>query len=208
MGEPFDTWLVVLSVALVAGLSFVGVQAFRGWRGWGVVQKEGPTIGDGAYRAGSTTLERLRGAPPLVVAGAVAATLWGLVTLVVFVPAGALLTAVTLDGAGPGGWVAVIAAVATLSGVVLGLALPRAASRLLRRKDRSIEDATWASRFSAIHHVMIWIGFTLAGFLLDDGGGYWAILLAIPCGLGLGASALLRAGRDQARTIIDTATPA
>lgn len=154
---------------------------------WGTVP--GPTTdgGVGAYRRGPLTSEVLRGTPKDVMKASMLAAVWGAITLLVFVPAGLLFTAVAAD-ASRHSFVVLFGLGASLSGLFVALALIGAGLQLVRRGRTSIEEALLVVRFSHAHHVAVWVGLVVSMALLGGRPSelvVWALAIGVPCVTGL-----------------------
>lgn len=119
---------------------------------------------------------------------ALASALWGLATLLFFVPAGALLALVVADHEP---LFSVLALAIVLSGVADGVALLFLANRLRQRRDAPRETIAW---LTLAHHAAVFVAFGAALLVSGDGsssgsGGLEALAsmlgaLAVPCTIG------------------------
>jgi hypothetical protein len=185
----FDTWLAVLGSVVAVGLAGVLYAAHRGRRRWGKIPSS-IEAGEGAYRAGEVQQERHRGTPSAVSTAGIAGVTWGAITLLVFVPAGGLLTLMSADG--NAGLLGLFAGAVTLSGLVFGIGVAVAAFRLVRRSEEAVRHGATIARFGYVHHAVVWLGFSVAVLILDGNEALAATaLLAIPCGIGTFVSFLM-----------------
>lgn len=197
----FETWLALFvgSAALVAVALLAQGVAARGRWGW--IERPAGELGEGAYRRAHTSETKARPAPLDIVSGAVVASVWGIITLFVFVPAGGLCAVIVSEQ--PGASLAVLfSAAAALSGLLLAGALVVVSQRLVRRGDDSIDDALRVVRFSHAHHVAVFLGFGLMAAVMEAAAlPAYLLALAIPCGAGLAAGQVLRVTAQRAAEI-------
>ncbi|WP_053236645.1 hypothetical protein [Sandaracinus amylolyticus] len=207
-------WLCVVVPAVVAGVAGVCLLLEAPDR-WGV-SRAPVAAGEGAYRAGRVTRETARRVPLSVVTAALLTSMWGAITLVVLVPAGAVLAAMLVGSHEPRVVIgALVVGASLVSGTALAFTLFRAGHALAHRAAGAPSVARATALHAVCHHALIWVLFPLP-LLLDpyrDAGPAY-VALAVPCGIGLVvALVVLVAGRrvaaldaeDQAR--ISTSSP-
>ncbi|UJR86943.1 hypothetical protein [Sandaracinus amylolyticus] len=190
--------LAVPALALVMGIGWV----LEGRDRWGVWRAP-VAAGQGAYRAASVTRETARRVPPSVVIAGLLAPVWGAITMLVLMPAGAVL-ALMLLGSGelPFVFAGMIVAAAAVSGIALACMLFRVGSALAQRAPDAPITARETAIYGACHHALIWVLFPLpllAGGPPDLAWRDATLALAVPCGVGLVvALVVLVAGRRVA----------
>lgn len=202
--------VVVVGVPLAIAIASL----FVGRRRWGA-ERVPVQAGAGAYREGSVTRVVPRDVPARVVVAALAAQVWGGVTLFVLVPAGGMLALMSggaaLDGRESPVWLlfAMVVIAAVVSGAIHASALFVTGASLAKREREATPRARLAARHGRWHHALVWALFPLP-LLLDDATawGFGAAMLALPCGLGfLVAEAIARAGAAvdalDARDLVD-----
>lgn len=199
--NAFETWLAVLGSVVAVGLAGVLYASHRARRRWGKIPSS-IEAGDGAYRAGQVQQERNRGTPSVVSTAAIAGVTWGAITLLVFVPAGGLLTVMSANGGL--GLLALFGGASTLSGVVLGVGTAVAAFRLVRRSGDAVQHSQTIARFGYIHHGVVWLGFSIAALVMSGPEALASAgFLVVPCGIGMFVSGLMSrastAGREVER---------
>lgn len=197
-----EFWLWALCLFPIGAALWMVGQSFRARRRWGTTEGPVHEAGDGGYRSAPVRSEVLLGTPRLVTVGAVLASVWGAITLLLFVPAGLVLTAASAQESGGEAWLLVLSLCASLSGVVVALGLLAASHGLVRRSRLSVERAILVARYSHIHHAVIWgAGFAVA-LVLDSHFAPAAFVgLALPCGMGLFVGHLLTASAEHARAM-------
>lgn len=197
--EVFQSWLAVLAVSLVVPLAAL-LWVARSFRSrWGKVSSTA-SAGDGAFRSAEVTTSRDGDTPAAVRVAAIAAITWAVITGLVFVPLGGLLALMNfeLEHAPIAG---VVALCATFSGLVLAIALAMIAFRLVRRR-ADAQMTRWVAGFCHAHHGAVWLSFSIMVVTSSERESEVlgaAVLLAIPCGLGM----LLARQVQRAQVIVD-----
>lgn len=167
--------------------------------------------GTGPYRAQQIADEEPSPVPGSVGVTASASVVWGLLTLLIFAPAGALLLIMFADANEPAVALAAVALLGIeLSGFALGATLIVVGFRLMRRSEGVAELAHVVTRWSRVHHAMVAVFFTLVALVTGEAA---AVLLALPfvwlpCGIGFWVSSGLQSAGDLCATPIAEPTPA
>lgn len=195
MGLILSAWLLTFGAAMLLALLGVAHTLSRSKHRWGYQHRHTERSGEGAYRTGEVTIVARRHVPVVVRIAAIAAAMWAVITGVVLVPAGILLVlgSSMLGAMGP----ALFGLLAVPSGLALSIALGATAIALPERKDDTLVAA--AVRFDLAHHIAVWIALTALSWLLDDDVIGWAPAIAVPCGIGVMLSGLLRAALASMR---------
>lgn len=193
-------WLTLTGVVAIVSAVVVPLDLGRRDRSrWGI-RREGHLVDPGPYRGGLVHQESERGAPLLVRFAAGASIAWGLITMLIFAPAGCLLLLLVDEMP----VLALLMVPLVLSGFVLSFRLLGVAGELLKNEGSGVDGtAAW----SAIHHVMVALVFALGGALHMPRDPWIGLVPSIPAAIGLLlAFALHRAGARAAR--MKPATPA
>ena len=178
---------VVLLLAVMVGVLVAALAGDARLARWGTRRGEVVRAGGSPYREAETAPVLLTGAPRglRVAAGLNAA--WGVVTGLVFGPAGLVLA---WFGARELGALSVAVLCVVASGFGLSIALGVAASRALRRQslDKAKRTATW----SLLHHVLVLAVMAMAAVAIDE----WFIfgISILPCLFGIAFAHALRQG--------------
>lgn len=201
----------VTLLALLAGIIATWAAA-RGnrWR-WGRTVETGPSVGEGAYRRAPVRIERPRRMPAVCALASVTAFAWGVLTVGVFVPAGALYFYVAICAIIADHWWFPIGAigllVAVIRGCVVGPRLAGAVRALTVRTSDSAGSVGAVARQSLIHHALV----AAAIYLVSSGAGAdpVAYVCAIPCAIGAAQAVLLLGARATLARLDreDAATP-
>ena len=184
--------------ALVGSAIAVGVMSDRYRERWGT--RPGPPLrtGDSPYREAETRDEVLRGVPSVVRLAAATGIGWGVVTLLIFMPGGLLLTALVADGFGghDGSWVSVLSVLlVSVHAIPVAFALMVAARAVMRGDGSGRRTARGIASWSSGHHFAVILALMLVTIVEPD---LFAVLLLalLPCFLGLGHALLLRHAAD------------
>jgi hypothetical protein len=185
---------------LVIGLACVGVVAAL-WatkaRGaWGSRRSdEAIEVGSGPYRAQRTAPDEPLPVPRPIWITATMSAVWGLITTFFFVPAGALLLIVFVDGAPrPASVLAGLALIAIVaSGVGVGVSSMAAAFGLMRRSEGIAGLTRALSRWSLAHHCVVPVYFAALSIATGDSAVFvWNIpFVWFPCAFGMWHAARL-----------------
>lgn len=181
---------LLLRIASLSTLVAVAMSAFWTWRGrdrWGRVPRPLAVLGAGPYRRAPSRDWAPRRTPLRVLVVGGLGVVWGAMTTAVFSPSGLvfLLAPARPD---PGRQMLLMLAglgvfATATAGLALGPALMRASRALLERardgEERALATATW----SALHHLMVLVSFTL--FAVHQREPSYAVLVSLPCTLGL-----------------------
>ncbi len=191
-------YLTIAAAVLVLALVFVIVHgANNGWRFGRVFGKE-RLVGEATpYRASVHREVLSRGVPRTVWLGSLTSTIWGLVTLTIFVPPAGILALFMGASGEPGVAVAALPLLLIcLSGLGLAVALLRQARRLLARDASSAETCV---RWSLAHHAVVLTFFALAGFAAEGAEGVAMALLfvGVPCLVGVFQAMAIHAAADR-----------
>lgn len=190
--------LVILAVLLLPAL-IAAATLVTARRRWGV-RHVAIAGGDGAYRAAEVRVPVPRPVPRSVTVAAIAAWTWGAVTLLLFVPAGALLAMITSERGSAGALTAIVVVLVVMSGVAHAFALFVAGTRVARHHEGAAEAAKKTALFAWWHHAAVWVLFTFVTFAHEPASAPITLfLLALPCGLG----ALVGRSLDAAAKRID-----
>lgn len=188
-------WWLIASVG-IAAVSAVAVPldlGRRNGRRWGI-RRRARVVDPNPYRGALVHEETERGAPSIVRVAAGANVAWGVLTLLVFAPAGCLLF--LLAGEAP--LFVVLLAPIVLSGFLLAFRLMGASSALLQNEtDRLDTVVTW----SIVHHLAVSVFFGLSGLVALRGEGWLGLLPSIPAGIGVALACLLDRARQRANGI-------
>lgn len=184
-------WLACAAVAVA-----VVVGAFRARRAWGPREAR-HALGDAsAYREGDARTFAVRPTPRTVTLAAVAAGVWAVLTLFVFVPLG--LVGLLLMWDPPAARIAIPFAL-----VICGLGVRRAflgltvARALVTRAEGAAEAAEREARASVLHHLAVFVVYVGGiGLHAPYEAPSDAVIFLVPCALGaLVALGLHRAAR-------------
>ncbi len=203
-------WMAVLFGVLVgAGIVVAWLGGRASGTRWGIRLGDPTPAGEGAYRRGTTRDHLPRPAPFVVRAAAGLAVTWGVLTLVMFVPAGGLFTTLLLEEGHTQRTLAGVAvALVVLDGLVLGPALLLLARALLRPSLASARFARTIAIYSSVHHVAVFVACCCADVALEKSLGGLVLFAAIPCSLGLGHAALLGRASRRLRAVPVSDEPA
>lgn len=181
---------LLLRIASFSTLVALAMSAFWTWRGrdrWGRVPRPLSLLGIGPYRRAPSRDWAPRRAPRRVLVVAGLGVVWGAMTLAVFAPSGLvfLLAPARPD---PGRQILLVLAglgvfASAIAGLALGPTLMRASRALLERERDGEERALTAATWSALHHAMVLVSFTL--FSVHQGDPSHAVLVSFPCMLGM-----------------------
>ena len=204
-----ETYGVILGGAVAMALvAIVALGASNAWRFGRVF---GPTtrIGNGGpYREREERSVEGRGVPKTVWLAAVSAGLWGVVTLLVFVPAGALLALAIFFGGEYTGhpfdaWA--VAGSLTLAGMcisalLLAVVLCIYAARLMRRDASHVTEVVM---WSIAHHLAVFVYFLIFGAMVGQWEGVFIACVAAvgPCLAGGLQALAMSAAADQIQDI-------
>jgi hypothetical protein len=207
------TWIaaIVVTALLAGGLATWWMAAGESWR-WGRLRRPGPQMGDGPYRSAPVVVEIPRRLPAIAGVASVLSVSLGLVTLLVFAPAGVVLSTIALPGSVEGVPEAVAALAVTgvtMSGFVIAMRLIGAPRLLVVRGADSAARVRAVAIHGALHHALAAATFAFMHAVVEA----WPLLTvaAIPCAIGLavagllgGASAVIsRIDREDAREAQD-----
>jgi len=203
------SWLVgVVLIALCAStVLVVALSRHWSWR-WGTVRGPARRAGEGAYRSAETRPMRPRGVPARVRWAAGTSIAWGVVTLLVFAPAGALLVALLADGGNDAAVLVLPLLLVVVDGLVLPFGLFAAAGRLLRNSPGSTDGARRIATWSTIHHAAVLL--VMAALGISELEALMLLLMSgVPCGIGLAQAWLLgsvggaQADGDRSRSSLE-----
>lgn len=184
-------WLIISgTLAAVAAVAVPLDLGRRNGRRWGI-RRRARTVAPSPYRGATVHEESERGAPPLVRFAAGANVAWGLLTMLVFAPAGCLL----LLMAGEAPVLALLLPPILLSGFLLSFRLMGAAAAVLQNRT---EDIRAVVIWSALHHLSVALFFAILGVLLLDHAPLAGLIPSIPAAIGGGLALLLRAAARRA----------
>lgn len=175
--------LILLTGTLVVVGTVVTAMSHAFRDRWGVVRGRGVLVAASPYREATVTTVHPRGVPPRARWAAGFTIGWALVTMLVFVPAGALFVLVAFDQSDMqlGG---LLVGVLSMNGLVLGIAQIVSAVRLLRGDLREVRSRipTW----SLVHHAAVAILFFVMAAIADDASLIvaWLGFVALPCAIG------------------------
>lgn len=197
-----ELWMFLFAVAILAILIGLPLAAVGARRRWGSVRVEAGTQGEGVYRGGTASTDEARGTPPIVAVASMAAAIWGVLTLFVFVPGGILSTAIFFEQPSVLSVAAGIASVlVVLSGIALAVRTGRLSVSLVRRWEGAREQTRSVVRHSTYHHGAVFVTYGLGSLAIapvfSDGLGL-AVTTLVPCGLGL----LVGRGLSQAEAAL------
>lgn len=188
-------WLAVIAIGTVgaAVLTIWILPRQHAWR-WGTVRGAAVEAGAGPYREGSTQPDLPRGVPGIVRWAAGLGVAWGVLTLLVFMPAGFLLLLVFVEGRIElAGLLIPLLLVVLCDAFVLGFALVAIGPALLRGGPEGTRSARNVARWSTAHHFAVLTVFVLFPLASRD-GVLLLLLAALPCLMGLTHAGML----DQA----------
>jgi hypothetical protein len=139
-------------VAFVTAALTVGAarSAVRNAPSWGVLPREPVAAGEGPFRRARTSEEKERGVPTVVWLASLPAIVWGIVTLAILAPVGALLVLSALES-GHDRSMATFAAFA-IGSVVAAAALLVSGCALLRCESDVPRVARIGASVSILHH--------------------------------------------------------
>ncbi len=188
-----EVYLVILGGAVA--LALVGIVVLGASNAWRFGRVFGPTtqIGRGGpYRQREQRSVEGRGVPKTVWLASVSASLWGVITLFIFVPAGALLATALFAGSEYTGlprdaWAAagtLTLVVMCISGLLLAVALFIYAARLMKRDASHVADVV---KWSVAHHASVFVYFLILGAVVGQREGlvYAFLGVVVPCLAGL-----------------------
>ena len=183
-------------VALISLGLGVGIPLFYGRARealWGLRKGPAETVGASPYRAGTTQRVHAKGAPWSFRFTAGANAFWGVLTVMLFAPAGLFIL-----GAASRIPVAVFPIlIVSLSGFGTGVALCVGARRLLRRE--SLDGVRRIARWSQIHHFSVLLAMALGSAEMETGVLF--LMSVVPCFMGaLLAHALMTSARNAEMT--------
>lgn len=186
-------WLVGLT-ALFGSVVGVALMSARYRDRWGA--RPGPVVraGDSPYRVAETRPEVPRGVPATARLAAGTGIAWGVITLLIFTPAGFLLMAVSGDVlASPigGGLAAVLLLVVSCDAVALGFALVGVAPGVLRAGHEDRRAVRSVSVWSVVHHLLV-LGTFGTLVLVEPDLVFLLVMALLPCLLGMGQAVLMR----------------
>ncbi|HKE19048.1 MAG TPA: hypothetical protein VKB80_29440 [Kofleriaceae bacterium] len=192
-------WIAGVSiVALLVGGSVTWTVARSHRAGWGWRAVPGSALGDGPFRRMPIVNQEPRRMPLVCAAAAFSSVTWGVLTAFVFAPAGLVCCLLALGdvpehgvafAAGTAGMVA-----ATVRGFALGGRLMGLVQVLAARRATSADDVGRLARQSFAHHALVAASFALV--VGASGDPPFFLLAAVPCAIGAGQAALLRAARS------------
>lgn len=184
-----ETYLIILGGAVA--LALVSVVALGACNAWRFGRVFGPTtlLGHGGpYRQREERPVESRGVPRTVWLASVSAGLWGVVTLLVFVPASALVALAIFFGNEYVGhtfdlWAVIgslVLAVICISALLLAGALFIYAARLMNRDASHIGEVV---KWSVIHHVAVFVYALIFGATAGQWEGVLIACMAaiVPC---------------------------
>lgn len=189
-------YFAILGGALLVGLVLAAVHgAQNGWRFGRVFGRERLVDHAAPYRASVHREVTARGVPKTIWLASITSTVWGLVTLTIFFPAGGLLAVMLIGGAGGGGLPGLALLLICFSGLGLALNLFLSARRLLERSSSKIETIV---RWSLAHHAIVLLYFTVLGAAFEQLEGFAVALLfvGVPCLVGV-LQAMTLSAADQ-----------
>lgn len=180
---------IVITLALLAGVLTACIHGAPRLARWGSHKGAAVTTGVSPYREAGTRPNVLNGAPGglRVVAGI--NTFWGVVTGLVFAPAGCLLFYAAEE-------LKLLIApllVVVVSGFCLAFALGFASARVLRRVE--LDKARRTLNWSMAHHIGVLLFMALASLVLEH--AFLVAIAAVPCVLGMTFAHLLLQGIEQ-----------
>lgn len=198
-------WLAVIVIGTVgsAVMTIWFLPRQHAWR-WGTVRGPAVEAGAGPYREGSTEPDLPRGVPGIVRWSAGLGVAWGVLTLLVFTPAGFLLLLVFADNhAGLSALLIPLLLVVLCDAVILGFALVSIAPALLRGGPEGTRSARNVARWSTAHHFAVLTVFVLVPLASRD-GVLLLVLAAVPCLFGLTHAGMLDQAAIACATISDS----
>ncbi len=186
-------WLIVSgAAAAIAAIAVPLDLGRRDGRRWGT-RRRARLVDPNPYRGATVHEESERGAPFLVRFAAGANLAWGLLTMLIFAPAGCLLFLF----AGEAPLFVMLLAIIVFSGFLLGVRLMGTAGAILVNRT---EDVRKTVSWSVIHHLAVAILFALGGAMTlpEPAAG---LLPAIPAAIGIGLAALLHLAASRAEAV-------
>lgn len=176
--------LLILGAVGFAGLATALMARRHAWR-WSSVPAAAVVVGHGPFRDAQLSKLRPGSVPTSAKLGSVTSILWGLMTALVFAPAGLVFCAIGWDVSVVG---TVFVLAVSLHGFALAARLFAGARSLVRGEGTKVASL---ARASAVHHLAVIASFAVVA--LAGGDGYLWALAAIPCAVGLAHAAFLGA---------------
>lgn len=182
---------IVVGLGLVAALLVAGIHGDSRSARWGLRRGRAVAVGASPYREGTSAPFVANPAPKglRVVAGI--NTFWGVVTGLVFVPAGAVLMFFAAHELK----LMVLPLLGILcSGLGLAFALGIASARALRREQ--LAEARSTLTWSMVHHASVLVVMGLTSLMMDE--IFVLALSVVPCLLGMSFAHMLVQGIERA----------
>ena len=187
-------WLIVTGAAAAMAAIAVPLDlGRRDGRRWGI-RRKARSVDPSPYRGATLHEESERGAPLLVRIAAGANIAWGVITMLIFAPAGCLLF--LLAGEAPFFVMLVIPLV--LSGFILSMKLMGAAGAVLVNRTEGVrKTVTW----SVLHHLAVAVLFAIGGAIFVDHEPAIGFIPMVPATIGIVLAALLHAAAVRAERV-------
>lgn len=181
---------IVIVIALVVGFLVAGIHGDSRWGRWGHRKGRAVPVGASPYREGTSAPLVSNAAPHglRLIAGVNA--FWGVITGLIFVPAGAVLTFFASHELK---LVALPLLIVLCSGFGLAFALGTAGARTLRR-DR-LEDVRTTLTWSIVHHAGVLVVMGLTSLMMNE--VFVVAISVVPCLLGMSFAHLLMQGVER-----------
>lgn len=180
------TSLAAVGAAVAAALTL----GQRDGRRWGI-RRRAQSVDANPYRGDVVHEESEQGAPWLIRGAASANAAWGVVTMLIFAPAGCLLFLM----AGDAPLFVILLAVVVLSGFILSVRLMGSAGLLLHKRVDVIRKTV---RWSLGHHLAVALLFGIGSWGVFPREPALGLLPSIPAAFGLFLAVLLRAAAKRA----------
>lgn len=177
-------FLALMTLASAVGLPLLYGRARHGR--WGVRPGPGVSTGDAPYRDVRVRDDIPSGAPSVLRTAAALNGAWGMLTLLVFAPAGALFMMV-LSNTMPLSMLLFL--VVSIDGFILPFVLFAAGRRLLQRED--LDKAQRAVKWSIVHHAAVFAAAVVTALLMEGRGVALVVPTGIACAIGVGLARLL-----------------
>ncbi len=188
-------WWLILSgaVALVVGIAVPLDLGRRNGGRWGI-RRKARAVDPSPYRGATVHEESERGAPLLIRFAAGANVAWGLLTMLVFAPAGCLLLILASEAP----IFAILLPPLLLSGFLLAFRLMGAAGALLEKRTEGIgRVVVW----SVIHHLAVAVFFAVGALVMIHRSPLVGLIPSVPAAIGLVLALLLRVAARRAAVV-------
>ncbi|MBO6939910.1 MAG: hypothetical protein JJ863_33370 [Deltaproteobacteria bacterium] len=187
-------WLIVSgATAAVAAIAVPLDLGRRNGQRWGI-RRKARSVDPNPYRGATVHEESERGAPLLVRFAAGANIAWGLITMLIFAPAGCLLFLF----AGEAPFFVMVLAVVVFSGFLLAVRLMGTAGAVLINETAKVRNTV---SWSLVHHMAVALLFALAGMAKFRHAPEVALLPSIPAAIGILLAVLLHAAAARAERV-------